>query len=307
MRRSIHLILALSFLLAVSSGEAQITSPPLADFSSTLENTSLRGVQIKAVLEGNGTYRFFISDVKAGTPASAAGIRAGDRVIALILGGQNHNEQPSASMPVRVGEAAALKAFYSVAASCSPDCLLQIDRGHKDGTTHLVNIPVGCLGTNFVRRYDEQAEEYVYIDTLNGQSISDFVIPKLVLPKTGSHALRGNESTSSTASIQTEIARIRDGQHVNLPAAQAAETVAGNETGVTISNRTAETLYVYFSGPSIQQIQISAGGKQTVSLQPGDYEVAAKVSSPNVNPFYGKQTYGSHTRYSEQFYLITKP
>ena len=80
----------------------------------------------------------------------------------------------------------------------------------------------------------------------------------------------------------------------------------GGQTSMEIENGTPYILFVYLSGPVSQQLQIAAGQSQTVSLSPGHYEVAAKVSNPSVIPFYGTEDYAANTGYSSNFYIATQ-
>src|ERR1022692_2434290 len=59
------------------------------------------------------------------------------------------------------------------------------------------------------------------------------------------------------------------------------------------------------AGPVTQKIDIAAHASETISLLPGDYDVAARVSNPTVIPFFGRHNYAMNTGYSEQFYLST--
>ncbi len=53
-------------------------------------------------------------------------------------------------------------------------------------------------------------------------------------------------------------------------------------------------------------MQLAPGGSQTLGLSPGNYELAASVSCPNVIPFYGRETLGANTQYSENFYIASR-
>ncbi len=50
-------------------------------------------------------------------------------------------------------------------------------------------------------------------------------------------------------------------------------------------------------------MEIGAGSSQSLRVSPGNYEVAASVSCPNVIPFYGTVNLGANTRYAERFYI----
>jgi hypothetical protein len=105
--------------------------------------------------------------------------------------------------------------------------------------------------------------------------------------------------------IKNEIEAIRRSPHEAMPAVEAVEAPLGGETSMMVENGTKYLLFVYFTGPVSQKLEISAGASQTVQLPPGNYQVAARVANPSVVPFYGEQRYGANTRYSEHFYIRT--
>lgn len=70
-----------------------------------------------------------------------------------------------------------------------------------------------------------------------------------------------------------------------------------------MENGTSLPLSVLVSGPVSQKIEIPAGASQTISLPPGNYEIAASISSPDVNPFYCDERFAANTQYSEKFYI----
>jgi hypothetical protein len=115
-------------------------------------------------------------------------------------------------------------------------------------------------------------------------------------PPTG--ALAPSDNT-----IQQEIGKIRNGRNAPMPPAQAAAANLGGQTGILLENGTTYTLTVFVSGPMSQRIQLAPGGSKTLTLSPGNYEVAASVSGPGVVPFYGKETLSANTQYTERFYI----
>lgn len=114
-------------------------------------------------------------------------------------------------------------------------------------------------------------------------------------------------SVSHNDGITEEIASIRNGPHAAMPTAEVSSNAADGKTSMTIENGTQFTLYLFLSGPMNQRLQITPGASQTAELVPGNYEIAARVSSPSVIPFYGTQSYTASTRYSEHFYIATNP
>lgn len=117
---------------------------------------------------------------------------------------------------------------------------------------------------------------------------------------------RGSASIAAPTAvdeIQNEIEQIRRGRTAPMPRAQASAANLGGQSGMVVENGTPYLLTVRLSGPTSQRLQLPAGSTQTISLPPGSYEVAASVASPNVIPFYGKESFSGNTRYSERFYI----
>jgi len=114
------------------------------------------------------------------------------------------------------------------------------------------------------------------------------------------------EPQAESNEIRQQIDRIRNGPHEALPPAQAAASSLGGQTGMSVTNRTSCTLSVFVSGPANKSMQLPPGGSQSIGLVPGNYELAASVSCPNVIPFYGTQTLAANTQYSENFYIANK-
>jgi peptidyl-prolyl cis-trans isomerase A (cyclophilin A) len=107
-------------------------------------------------------------------------------------------------------------------------------------------------------------------------------------------------------SISGEIARIEHGQHSALPPPVASPLGAGGAFGSvrrTVENGTDYTLTVWFGGPAEQKITLPPKGTRELTLPPGTYKVAARVTAPNVLPFFGVQSYSSGQGYTSHFYI----
>jgi hypothetical protein len=92
-----------------------------------------------------------------------------------------------------------------------------------------------------------------------------------------------------------------------MPPAQATPSALGGMSRVNVTNGTKYQLFVYLKGPVSQTLEIAPNQSQNLTLQPGHYEVAAKVSNPSVIPFYGTDDYGADTTSSYQFYIQYQP
>jgi hypothetical protein len=111
-------------------------------------------------------------------------------------------------------------------------------------------------------------------------------------------------ASSQSDQVQQEIDRIRSGRYSPMPTPQASGASGlDGQTSWVIQNGTSYSLTVFLSGPVRHRMDIPAGGSQTLRVSPGNYEVAASVSGPNVIPFYGTINLGANTQYTEQFYI----
>jgi tetratricopeptide (TPR) repeat protein len=113
-------------------------------------------------------------------------------------------------------------------------------------------------------------------------------------------------SEAEKAKIDTEIAQISAGQHGYLPPAipQNPEELEG-KAELTIINDTSYKLTVLLSGPTTRSVILSAGGTEQITLDPGVYEIAAKVSAEDVIPYYGETTFEGNYLYENRFYIST--
>ncbi|MBV9279931.1 MAG: hypothetical protein JOZ41_07610, partial [Chloroflexi bacterium] len=115
------------------------------------------------------------------------------------------------------------------------------------------------------------------------------------------------QATSSTAptATQQQINEIRGGQHGPLPPAQPSGSCSGsgNVVSMTVLNKTPYRLSLWIAGPTERSLTIDPGASTSLQLPPGSYEVAGKVPSTNVLPFYGTWNLGSGCSYEDDFYV----
>ncbi len=106
--------------------------------------------------------------------------------------------------------------------------------------------------------------------------------------------------------IDKEVSTIMAGKHGEMPAPQRSYSgsLYNTTADISIKNDTKYTLTVLYSGPSSKKIVISPGLSNSISLSPGYYKVAAKVSSPSVTPFAGSNNFKTEN-YSYNFYIRT--
>jgi len=104
--------------------------------------------------------------------------------------------------------------------------------------------------------------------------------------------------------IDAEVAKIMAGDHSQLPPAQKLSSNNSGVATIKVTNDTAHTLTVLYSGPTSKKSVLSAHQSENVSLTAGNYSVAASVNDPSVIPFAGTDTVsGGH--YTNQFYIVT--
>ena len=103
--------------------------------------------------------------------------------------------------------------------------------------------------------------------------------------------------------IDLEVKEIAAGDYGELPPAQPLR-IGGGVAILELENKTGYELSVRYSGPDSKKLVIPKGATQSVSLMPGEYQVAASVSATNVQNFYGKDTMRAGS-YSSGFYIQT--
>lgn len=91
-----------------------------------------------------------------------------------------------------------------------------------------------------------------------------------------------------------------------LPGSELSDETKNEGSHATeyVTNSTAYTLTLYYTGPTSTIVSIPPGGKETVSLIKGSYSIVAKVSAPSVQEYYGSQTYRGFT-YGIKYYIET--
>ena len=106
--------------------------------------------------------------------------------------------------------------------------------------------------------------------------------------------------------IDIEVSSIMAGKHGEMPAPQRVYSGSLYRTTVdiAITNSTNYTLTVLYSGPTSKKLVISPGYSNSITLSPGLYKVAAKVSASNVRPFAGTNHLDGGS-YTSNFYIST--
>jgi hypothetical protein len=100
--------------------------------------------------------------------------------------------------------------------------------------------------------------------------------------------------------------RIKNGSHESTPPVTDVEVGEGGEEGFTIKNDTDLTIRVYLRGPSTKDVTLVPGESHKLTLEPGEYELAAEVTGAaqvQVRPFYGHEHVASGHAYGIAFRL----
>lgn len=105
--------------------------------------------------------------------------------------------------------------------------------------------------------------------------------------------------------IDLEVARIGAGEHGEMPRAQSL-SYGGSTVEVKIENNTRYALTVRYSGPDSKMIVVPISASETITLAPGDYQIAASVPAGNVTNYYGRDSMRGG-KYSSSFYIQTMP
>jgi hypothetical protein len=129
------------------------------------------------------------------------------------------------------------------------------------------------------------------IGSSSPECTSDLAIPKDEKPVT--------EGSADT--IRTQIDRIAQGSHQELPAPKQSSLAPGQTPGWSIQNATGYELHLYLSGPVEHSYVIANGSSVAVDLPAGSYRIAADVGH-GVLPFYAVRQLGD-ARWSSHFYI----
>jgi hypothetical protein len=108
---------------------------------------------------------------------------------------------------------------------------------------------------------------------------------------------------SSPDLIRSQIDRIANGAHQDLPVPTQTSTTRGQNPGWSIENATGYQLHMYLSGPSERDYIIPNGKSINIDLSPGTYRIAADVSNKGVIPFYAVRQLDSNVRWTSHFYI----
>ncbi len=106
----------------------------------------------------------------------------------------------------------------------------------------------------------------------------------------------------SAAQIKQEVDKIKKGRTLLLVPALGTDDASG-ETTLILDNTSPFDLVLLLSGPSPQRVELGPFRMQTLTVEPGDYDVVLTVVGRNLPPFFGKDTIVAKMRFRHQFVI----
>jgi hypothetical protein len=118
-------------------------------------------------------------------------------------------------------------------------------------------------------------------------------------------AAAGAQATSiSPAAIKHELEQIKQGRTLAILQATGTDD-SGGATLLRFDNPSPFKLVVLIVGPTTERIEIEADRMQTLTIEPGDYEIAVRVVGRDVPPFYGRQKIEPNRLFRQKFIIPT--
>ena len=126
---------------------------------------------------------------------------------------------------------------------------------------------------------------------------------------------RRNRGTSNSAGstallaqtpeqIRHELDRIKKSRTLSILPAQGTDD-SGGATLLRVDNASPFSLIILIVGPTTQRVELGSDRTQTLTLEPGDYEIAVTVIGRTIPPFYGKQTIIANMLFRQKFVVPT--
>ena len=99
-------------------------------------------------------------------------------------------------------------------------------------------------------------------------------------------------SEASCRLIEANIAEALNNAHNELPNINHTVSDEASLTStIVFENNTGMPLTIYYSGANIRSILISPGGKSTITVDNGDYKLAASVPPSHIKPYAGQTAF----------------
>lgn len=111
---------------------------------------------------------------------------------------------------------------------------------------------------------------------------------------------------ATTRLIEANIAEALNSAHNDLPNITHIESDDASLTStITFENNTGLQLTIYYSGSDIRSIVIPPGGKSKITINNGNYKLAASVPPSHIRPYAG-QTVFTGGSYEMGFWIVTR-
>jgi len=104
------------------------------------------------------------------------------------------------------------------------------------------------------------------------------------------------------AQIKLELEKIKEGRTLALMPADGMEDTDG-ATVLRVDNTSPFSLVVLLVGPTTQRIELGPERMQTLTIEPGDYEIAVTAVGRDLPPFYGRQKIVANMRFRHKFVI----
>ena len=104
------------------------------------------------------------------------------------------------------------------------------------------------------------------------------------------------------AEIKQELEKIKKTRTWGIIPAVGTDD-SGGTTLLRVDNTSAFPLIVLIVGPTVERVELGPEGTQTLTVEPGQYEIAVTVIGRNMPSFYGTQRIVANMRFRHQFVI----
>ena len=104
--------------------------------------------------------------------------------------------------------------------------------------------------------------------------------------------------------IRQELDKIKKSRTLSILPAQGTDD-SGGATLLRVDNASPFSLVILIVGPTTQRVELGSDRTHTLTVEPGDYEIAVTVVGRNLPSFYGKQTIIANMLFRQKFVVPT--
>ena len=134
--------------------------------------------------------------------------------------------------------------------------------------------------------------------------VSAVLLAASVVPMPGVSAQQPDPAAVAAAptpaEIKQELEKIKKGRTLGIIPAGGTDD-SGGATLLRVDNTSAFPLIVLIVGPTTLRVELGPEGMQTLTVEPGAYEIAVTVVGRDLPPFYGTQRIIANMRFRHQF------